>query len=248
LLFRLILHLIILGFSLVLNTLYCWYICLFVCSRPEESLTQRTITLVARVEPLANAPNMELVHAVFARQRRQASICAVEHAIADRAILHAVHLVVDVGLPHQDSADDVAIARLDEVADRQGPFAHLARLELELVCQVDNHRLKWVLGWDLELDLDRDLVVLVVGRNDLLSALVQDKRQLVLSPKLQLSHLNLLDFILHDGRADNLLDVRLGDGQELLVTGIVEFARQRGEALHEADQSVQGHEATIALL
>ena len=37
-----------------------------ICSRPEESLAQRTITLVARVEPLANTSNMELVHAVLA--------------------------------------------------------------------------------------------------------------------------------------------------------------------------------------
>lgn len=88
----------------------------------------------------------------------------------------------------------------------------MASLELELVCQVDNHRLEWVLSWNLELDLDRDLIVLVVGCNNLLSALVQHKRQLVLSTKLQLSHLNLLDFVLHDGRANNLLDVRFGDG------------------------------------
>ena len=63
----------------------------------------------------------------------------MEHAVANRAILYTVHFIVNVGLPHQDSTDDVAIARLDEVADRQGPFANLASLELELVCQVDDH-------------------------------------------------------------------------------------------------------------
>ena len=73
---------------------------------------------------------MELVTAVLAGQRRQAAVRGVQHAVADVALLDALHLFVDVGLPKEDGRDDVAVARLDQVTDGKGPLTHLARLEL----------------------------------------------------------------------------------------------------------------------
>ena len=60
---------------------------------------------------------MELIATVTARQGRQAAVCTVQNTEADMALLDAFHLVIDVGLPEKDSTDDVAVARLDEVAD-----------------------------------------------------------------------------------------------------------------------------------
>jgi len=92
---------------------------------------------------------MELVIAVAARQRGEAPVRAMQHAIADAAILDAIHLVVDIALPEQDRTNDVAVTRLDEIANGQGPLAYLTTLKLQLICQINHDRLKRVLSRDL---------------------------------------------------------------------------------------------------
>ena len=151
-------------------------------------------------------------------------------------------------LPEQDGRDDISISRLDQVSDGKGPLTDLASLELKLIGQVDNDGFERVLGWDLQLDLNGDLLVLVISRDYLLRRLVQHEAELVLLTQFDLGQLDLLDLVLHDRWADDLLDVGLGDGKELLVAGVVEFAGKGWEALHEVDQSVQGHEAARPLL
>jgi hypothetical protein len=71
-------------------------------SLEEEGLAQRAVTLVAGVEPFANTGNMEFVLAVAALHGRQRTICGMEHAVADGALLHTFSLFVDVALPLQD--------------------------------------------------------------------------------------------------------------------------------------------------
>lgn len=72
--------------------------------------------------------------AVAAGKIRQAAVGAVQHAVANVAFFYALHLLVDVALPEQDGRDDVAVARLDQVSDRERPLAKLTSLKLELVC------------------------------------------------------------------------------------------------------------------
>ena len=60
---------------------------------------------------------MELVVAILAGQLRQAPIRSVHHTVANETLLDAFHLRVDVRLPEKNSADNVAIARLDQVAN-----------------------------------------------------------------------------------------------------------------------------------
>jgi len=67
-------------------------------SSPEELLTERAIALVRRVEPLADAANMELVATVLARQLGQALVRSVQHAVANQTLFDTLHLAVDVGL------------------------------------------------------------------------------------------------------------------------------------------------------
>ena len=117
-----------------------------------------------------------------------------------------------------------------------------------MLSKVNYHRFEWVLSWDLELNRHVELRVLVISGNNLLGRLVEDESELVLGTKFELSQFNLLDLVLHDGRTDDLLDIRPGDFENLSVASIVEFTRERGEALHEVDQSVQGHKATRTLL
>ena len=112
---------------------------LFSYSLPEECLAERAVALVAGVEPLADAIDMELVVAVLAGKGWQTAVRAVQNAVADRALLHTVHLVVNVLFPKQDRADDVTITRLDQVADGKRPLADLASLELELICEVNHN-------------------------------------------------------------------------------------------------------------
>lgn len=90
-------------------------------------------------------------------------------------------------------------------------------------------------------------MVLFVRRYYLLSLLIQHESELVLLTKLKLRQLDLLYLVLHDGWADNKLDVGLGDSKKLLVARIVEFASKGWETLHKVDQSVQG-EASGRLL
>ena len=103
--------------SLIL--LLCWRLIAveYDGSLPEEGLAQWAIALVALIEPLADAGNVELIATVTARQGRQATVCTVQNTEADVALFDAFHLVIDVSLPEEDSTDDVAVARLDEVAD-----------------------------------------------------------------------------------------------------------------------------------
>lgn len=68
-------------------------------SLPEECLAERTVALVARVEPLAYAIDMELVVTVLAGQGWQTAVRTMQHAVADRALLNTVHLIVNVLLP-----------------------------------------------------------------------------------------------------------------------------------------------------
>ena len=111
----------------------------------------------------------------------------MQHAIANVTFFDAVHLIVNVALPEQNRANNVAISGLDEIADGERPFAHLAALKLQLVSEVDNDRLKRVLHWNLEADLDRHLRVLIVSRNNLLRLLIEHECELVLLAKLCLS-------------------------------------------------------------
>ena len=114
-------------------------------------------------------------------------------------------------------------------------------LQAQLLCQVDLNTLEWVLNRNLELDLDRDLVVLVIGRLDFLGLLIQDEGKVARLSKLKLGHLDLFDLVLHDGWADDLLDVGLGHLQNLLVTVLIEAACKGWEALHKVDERVQCH-------
>jgi hypothetical protein len=89
-------------------------------------LAERTIGLVARAEPLADACDVELVLAVLALHVWKAPVDSMHHAVADIALFNAVHLLVDVALPQQNGRDDVSVALLNEVLDRQSPLPDLA--------------------------------------------------------------------------------------------------------------------------
>ena len=80
---------------------------------------------------------MELVLAIAALHRRQRLVSCVLHRVANEALLNAFELTIDVRLPLQDRCDDVAVARLQEVADAQGPLTHLGFFEGKLVPNVD---------------------------------------------------------------------------------------------------------------
>ena len=121
-------------------------------------------------------------------------------------------------------------------------------LQAQLLSKVDFDTLEWVLNRNLELDLDRDLVVLVVGRLDFLGLLIQDEGKVARLAKLKLSHFDLFDFVLHDGWADDLLDVGLGHLQDLLVTVLIESACKRWETLHEVDKRVQRHHNGVVFI
>jgi len=190
---------------------------------------------------------MELVHTVLAGKGRHRSVNAMENTVADTAFFNTVHFLVDVGLPKEDGRDDITISRLDQVADGEGPLAHLACLKLELVGEVNDNRLEGVLGRNLQLDLDRDLRVLVVGRDDFLRRLVQHECKLVLGAKLDLGQFDLFNLVLHDSGADDLLDVRPGHSQDLLIAGVIELAGEGREALHEVDQGMQTHHSAFLL-
>jgi hypothetical protein len=97
-----------------------------VVSLEEESLAERAVTLVARVEPLADARYVELVFAVLARHSREALVGRVQDAVADETLLDALYLFVDVALPEEDCGDDVAITNLQEIPDSEGPLVLLA--------------------------------------------------------------------------------------------------------------------------
>ena len=86
-------------------------------SLPEEGLTERAVRLVGGIEPLADATNMELVATVLARQLGQTAVGSVQRAVANAAVLDAVHLLVDVLLPKKDRRDNVTVTRLNQVAD-----------------------------------------------------------------------------------------------------------------------------------
>ena len=61
-------------------------------SLPEEGLAERAIALVRRVEPLADAADVELVVAVLAGKFGQTFVCGVQSAVADAAVFDTVHL------------------------------------------------------------------------------------------------------------------------------------------------------------
>ena len=56
-------------------------------------------------------------------------------------------------LPEKDRRDDVAVSRLDQVSNREGPFTDLACFELKLIGEVDDYGLERVFSGDLQLDL-----------------------------------------------------------------------------------------------
>jgi len=87
---------------------------------------------------------VELVFAVAALHGGKGPIGRVLHAVANSALFHAFSLLVNVALPLQDGRNDVTIARLDQVADAQGPFTNLVRSKFELVTDVDFNRLERV--------------------------------------------------------------------------------------------------------
>jgi len=80
---------------------------------------------------------VELVFAVAALHGGQGPVGGVEHAVANSALFHAFSFLVNVALPLQDGRNDVTVARLDQVADAQGPFANLLRFKFELVANVN---------------------------------------------------------------------------------------------------------------
>jgi len=89
----------------------------YVISLEEECLAKGAVTLVGRVEPLADTSYVELVFAVAALHGGKGPIGRVLHAVANSALFHAFSLLVNVALPLQDGRNDVTIARLDQVAD-----------------------------------------------------------------------------------------------------------------------------------
>lgn len=87
---------------------------------------------------------MELVLAVVALHRGETSVNTMEDAVTDVALFNAVHLLVDVGLPQEDGRDNISVARLDQVPDRQGPLGNLSLLEFQLLADVNLDALQWV--------------------------------------------------------------------------------------------------------
>ena len=92
----------------------------------------------------------------------------MKYAITDIALFDAIHLFINIALPHQNSRDYVTVAALNQVPYRQRPLADLGCLQFKLVAKVNNNRLEWELSRYFELDLDRNFAALVVRCNYLL--------------------------------------------------------------------------------
>ena len=61
-------------------------------SLPEERLAERAIALVRRVEPFADAADMELVSAVLAGKFGQTLVRGVQYTVTDATVFDTVHL------------------------------------------------------------------------------------------------------------------------------------------------------------
>ena len=167
----------------------------------EVLLAERAVALVARLKPLSDASHVEFVSAILARHSREALVSWVEHAVADHAILNTLNLFVDVALPKEDCRNNVSVSQLKQVLDGEDPLVLLSLGDLELLADLNDHRLHGVVGRNHELELHRHLSLGVLSHEFLGGLEEREGEALSLATLVQgdLRDLNFLDLVVQDG-------------------------------------------------